>query len=174
MPSEPAGYSLEVRTALAQKSPVRVHIAIVGSLTAVLLATAGAPRAAVGRSGGTKCLFPPAGATLLPATCSHGPIQYLREYPAVKLATPPQRAQAQRLHDELVTAAEDGDWNDLAAVARAGYRTHRSPRKPGDRKVHYFHAERPPEARTGPLLNVQRPKAIIFANAPGRPLELVG
>jgi hypothetical protein len=40
--------------------------------------------------------------------------------------------------------------------------------------VHYLHAERADERRGGPLLDPRRPKALIYANAPGRPLVLVG
>jgi hypothetical protein len=163
---------LKVYTPLAKQRLALVHVTLVGTLAAVLLCTAGMSRAVVGRAGGTSCLFPPAGAAFLPATCTHGPIQYLRQYPVVKLATPVQQARAQRLHDELVAAAKEGNWTDLGAVARAGYHTHRTPRT--DAKVHYFHAEHPPEPRPGGVLNVHRPKAIIFANAPGRPLVLVG
>jgi hypothetical protein len=92
----------------------------------------------------------------------------------MELTTPSQRTRARLLHDQLVAAAKEGNWRDLRAVEELGYDTHRSPRKPGDFAVHYFHAERPQEARTHGLLNVHRPKAIIFANAPGRPLVLVG
>jgi hypothetical protein len=40
--------------------------------------------------------------------------------------------------------------------------------------VHYFHAERAARKGHGAVLDPGRPKALIFANAPGRPLVLVG
>ena len=40
--------------------------------------------------------------------------------------------------------------------------------------MYYFHAERPQEPRGRVLLDPRRPKALIYANAPGRPLALVG
>ena len=60
-----------------------------------------------------------------------------------------------------------------AAVVRAGYDTRTRPRKAGDSRIHYFHAERSQEPRRA-ILNPRRPKALIYANAPGRPLVLVG
>lgn len=74
---------------------------------------------------------------------------------------------------QLVSAANSGNWSDLRAVARAGYSVRPARRKAGDRSVHYFHAERPAVSR-GPVLDPRRPKALIYANAPGRPLVLVG
>ena len=73
----------------------------------------------------------------------------------------------------LVSAAEQGNWRDLRAVERAGYDTRTAPREPGDLAVHYFHAERGQEPRRV-ILNPRRPKALIYANAPERPLVLVG
>jgi len=140
----------------------------------VFVAAAGTPPAALASGKPNGCIYPPSGFEWLPVTCLHGPIQYLQEYPAVELTTPAQRLRARLLHDHLVAAANEGNWRDLRAVEDAGYNTKRTPRKRGDVKVHYFHAERPQEARTHGLLNVHRPKAIIYANAPGRPLVLVG
>lgn len=40
--------------------------------------------------------------------------------------------------------------------------------------MHYFHAERRQEPRRNVILDPSRPKALIYANAPGRPLVLVG
>jgi hypothetical protein len=58
-------------------------------------------------------------------------------------------------------------------VRRAGYDTRTAPREPGDLAVHFFHAERDQEPRRV-ILNPRRPNALIYANAPGRPLVLVG
>jgi hypothetical protein len=75
---------------------------------------------------------------------------------------------------QLVSAGERGSWRDLSAIARAGYRVRTAPRKMRDRTIHYFHAERDQEPRTRGILDPRRPKALIFANAPGRQLVLVG
>ena len=48
------------------------------------------------------------------------------------------------------------------------------PRRAGDRAVYFFHAERDQERRRGSIFDAARPKALIYANAPGRPLILVG
>ena len=84
-----------------------------------LLAAAGTAPAAVKQSAG--CVFPPAGSQWLPVTCLRGPIQYLREYPAVELTTPSQRTRARLLHDQLLAAAKEGNWRDLRAAADLGY-----------------------------------------------------
>jgi hypothetical protein len=148
--------------------------AVAFSLVVVQLAAAGTPSTALAKAKQAGCLYPPAGEQWLPIGCLHGPIQYLREYPAMKLTTPAQRNHARLFHDQLVAAAEDENWRDVRAAADLGYRMHVGPRKPGDLKVHYFHAGRAPGARMHPLLNPRRPKALIYANAPGRPLVLVG
>jgi hypothetical protein len=81
---------------------------------------------------------------------------------------------AGRVLAQLVAAAKEGHWRDPDAVVRAGYDTRTAPRKPGDRSIHYFHAERAAFAGPRVVLDPRRPKALIFANAPGRPLVLVG
>jgi hypothetical protein len=116
----------------------------------------------------------PRGATKLPATSRRGLVDHLRQYPAVGLATPSQHAGAERVRAQLVSAAEQGNWRNLEAVARAGYDTRTAPRKAADSSVHYFHAERGQEPRRHGILNARRPKALIYANAPGHPLVLVG
>lgn len=117
---------------------------------------------------------PPHHGTLLPATCGHGPIPQLEQYPRPRLATPLERRRARRLLAALVAAAEQGDWRNLRAAAHVGYDTRPDPRAPGDVAIRYFHAERGQEPRGRVILNPERPKALIYANAPGRPLVLVG
>ena len=180
MASDAARYSSEVgaqlrREALTRRQTSALCVAVAGLLAALLLAAPGTSPAAAARQEQTACTFPPPGAQWLPESCLHGPIQYLREYPDVGLATPAQRALARSLHDQLVAAAKEENWRDLGAAADLGYRMHVGPRKPGDRLVHYFHAgSSPSEARKYGLLNAHHPKALIYANAPGRPLVLVG
>jgi hypothetical protein len=101
-------------------------------------------------------------------------VDHLVQYPDVTLATRRERARAQRVLAQLKSAAEAGNWRDLEAVKRAGFDTRTRPRKPGDTSIHYFHAERRQEARDTRILDPKRPKALIYANAPGRPLVLVG
>jgi hypothetical protein len=116
----------------------------------------------------------PQGAAKLPPTARHGFIDHLLEYPAVELATKAERRRARGILDQLEASAEREGWRNPASAERAGFDTHTAPRKPGDLTVHYFHAERHQEPRRGPILDVTRPKALIYANAPGRPLVLVG
>ena len=135
-------------------------------------ASAAATRPLLDPVGALVCKLPPK-AKKLPATARHGLVQHLRQYPMVALATRRERSRARHIHAQLVSAAEQGSWRDLQAVARAGYDIRTAPRRPGDLSVHYFHAERDQEPRRV-ILNPRRPKALIYANAPGRPLSLVG
>jgi len=96
------------------------------------------------------------------------------QYPIVTLATRRQQARARLVLERLVAAAEREQWGDVQAAARAGYDTRSRPRKPGDASVFFFHAERHEEPRGPSIFHFTRPKALIYANAPGRPLVLVG
>jgi hypothetical protein len=118
------------------------------------------------------CKLPPR-AKKLPATARHGLVQHLQQYPTVSLATPRERAAARHVLAQLVVAARTGRWDHLRSVERAGYDTRTAPRGAGDRTIHYFHAERRQEPRRV-FLDPRRPKALIYANAPGEPLVLVG
>lgn len=120
------------------------------------------------------CKVPLNSAQKLPATARHGLIEHMPQYPAVALATPRQRARAELVLARLVAAAERGRWRDPQAARRAGYDTRSRSRKAGDRSVFYFHAERRQEPRGASIFDFTRPKALIYANAPGRPLVLVG
>jgi hypothetical protein len=117
---------------------------------------------------------PPPGQDLLPPAARHGVIEHMPQYAAVRLASARQRARARTILHQLVTAATHGNWKSPAAAELAGYDTRTSPRKPGDRSAHFFHAERHEEARRGSIFNASRPKALIYANVPGHPLILVG
>lgn len=114
------------------------------------------------------------GQATLPASKRHGLIDHLLQYPDVTLATRAQRVQAERVLAQLMSAAEAGNWANIGAAERAGYNTRTAPRKPGDLSIRYFHAERLEEPRGKTILDPRRPKALIYANAPGRPLALVG
>lgn len=120
------------------------------------------------------CKLPRDSTQKLPPTARHGIVGHLREYPAVSLATPRQRATAHRMLGRLVAAAKEGRWTKVRAAERSGYDTRTRPRRGGDRRVFFFHAERSQETRRGSIFDFTRPKALIYANAPGRPLVLVG
>ena len=111
---------------------------------------------------------------MLPATARHGIIDHLQQYPSVGLASRRQRARAQSILTRLVAAANSGNWRNVRAATRAGYDTRSRARKSGDSSVFFFHAERHEEPRGRSIFDFTRPKALIYANAPGRPLVLVG
>ena len=117
---------------------------------------------------------PPQGQNRLPATARHGLIEHMRQYPVIRLARPVERERARRILRELVVAAERGHWRSLAAAERAGYDIRPRPRRSGDRAVYFFHAERSEKPRRGSIFDAARPKALIYANAPGHQLILVG
>ena len=116
----------------------------------------------------------PSGTTALPPGSRHGLIQHMRQYPAISLATSAQRARAADILAQLRATAKKEGWRDMDAVGRAGYKVRPEPRKPGDRTTHYFHAEYTKQRGGRFTLDPSRPKALIFANAPGAPLVLVG
>ena len=113
--------------------------------------------------------YPGSIAAKLPPGTLHGNAYELEMYPTVSLATATEKAAARELLRQLrVVSAR---WQDISGAAADGYSTRTRPRRPGDHAVHYFHAGRPPGP---PSFDVNKPKAIIYANAPGRPLVLVG
>jgi hypothetical protein len=120
------------------------------------------------------CKLPRDSPGTLPPTARHGLIGHLLQYPAVSLAPPRQRARARSILARLEAAAERGNWSDVREASRAGYDTRSRPRKPGDTSVFFFHAERHEEPRGRSIFDFTRPKALIYANAPSRPLRLVG
>ncbi len=116
------------------------------------------------------CTLAP-GTTALPTSSRRGLIRHLQQYPTVSLATPGERA-ARRLLDDLRTAARR--WSSPRAAQAAGFDTRTVPRRHGDSRAHYLHAEWRHERPGARLLDVRRPKALIYANEPGRRLVLVG
>jgi len=125
--------------------------------------TAGGPRPAA------LCELRPGLLTLPPGT-RHGLIDHLRQYASPALASRSQRAAARRILAQSRAAVRA--WPTPAAAAAAGYVT-RTARSLGSGSVQYFHAERG-DRRGNRLLDPRRPKALIYANAPGRPLAIVG
>ena len=141
---------------------------------AALVAVGGAQSARPTVPPALVCKLPRDSKATLPPSARHGIIHHLLQYPAVALATPRERARARLVLDRLEAAARRGSWRDLRAATRAGYDTRSRLRKPGDRSVFFFHAERHEEPRGRSIFDFTRPKALIYANAPGRPLVLVG
>jgi hypothetical protein len=148
------------------------RLAIVGALTVTLLVIAG--EASPATPPALVCKLPRDSTQMLPPTARHGLIDHLPQYPSVSLASPKQRAGASQILARLVAAADRGNWRNLRAAEQAGYDTRSRPRKSGDRSVFFFHAERHEEPRGRSIFDFSRPKALIYANAPGRPLVLVG
>jgi hypothetical protein len=120
------------------------------------------------------CKVPQGSTKMLPPTARHGLIDHLSQYPSIARATPAQRTRARLILSRLVAASERGHWRDVRAAQRAGYDTRSRPRKAGDRRVFFFHAERSQRPRGRSIFDFRRPKALIYANAPNRELVLVG
>jgi hypothetical protein len=120
------------------------------------------------------CKLPLHSTQTLAPTARHGLIHHLLQYPTVSLATPREKARAEHILAQLEAAAKRGHWSDVRAATRAGYDTRSRPRQPGDRRVFFFHAERHEQPRGRSIFDFTRPKALIYANAPGDPLILVG
>jgi hypothetical protein len=117
------------------------------------------------------CVLAP-GATKLPPNAVRGLAHHLRQYPAPSLATAAQRRAARDLLATIRAAASR--WQDPRQAARAGFDTREAKRRAGDTTVHYLHAEHRRFSHDGRYLDPQRPESLIYANAPGRPLQLVG
>ena len=114
----------------------------------------------------------PAGSTELPASSLRGRIEHLSQYPTLARATPRQRAAAARL--VAATRSATRRWVDARRARAAGFVTRRADRAPGDRRPHYLHAEHRRFSHDGRYLDPRRPEVLIYANAPGRRLVLVG
>jgi hypothetical protein len=108
----------------------------------------------------------------LPPGTLRGPEDRLQQYPTVSLASPAQRARAERLLAQIRASARH--WRTLRAARAAGFDLHTARRRPGDRTVHYLHAEHRRNSHDRLYLDPQRPEALIYANVPGRPLLFVG
>ena len=109
--------------------------------------------------------------TKLPPRTLRGPAYRLQQYPAVSLATPAQRAAAKRLQDEIRAATLP--LRDPRAAAEAGYAPARL-RRPGNAAGLFLHAEHPQFRNDDQYLDPRHPEVLIFANAPRRPLVLIG
>ena len=109
----------------------------------------------------------------LPPQTLRGPIDRLRQYPALSLATSDQRAAARRLRAEIWKAMRAGHWQDTRAAAEAGYDPARLARA-GNSAGLFLHVENLAFHRDALFLAPEAPETLIYANAPGRPLVLIG
>jgi hypothetical protein len=110
-------------------------------------------------------------ATLPPGTL-RGLAHRLQQYPAVSLATAAQRSAAQRLVTEARRTARA--WRDPRRAVAAGFAAARPSRRPGNRSIGFLHAEHRRDSADRTFLDPRRPEVLIYVNAPGRPLVLVG
>lgn len=108
----------------------------------------------------------------LPPGTLRGPIDRLQQYPKLSLATSSQREAAVRLLEATRGAA--GPWRDPHAAAAAGFSMRLAPRRPGDQSVHWFHSENHRFLQDDRYLDPQHVETLIYANAPGHSLVLIG
>jgi len=101
-----------------------------------------------------------------------GLIDELPQYPSPARASATDRVGAHRLLRAVETAA--ARWKTPREAAAAGFDTRKAKRRAGDTSVHYLHGEHRPWGTDPRLLEPEHPKALIYANAPGHPLLLVG
>ena len=114
----------------------------------------------------------PKSAGKLPPGALRGPANRLHQYAAPALATPAERAAARALLARLRTRTRA--WRNPRAAAAAGFDTIRPRRRAGHRGVMWFHAEHRRWHADRHYLDARRPDTLIYADAPGRPLVLVG
>lgn len=107
----------------------------------------------------------------LPPETLRGPAHRLRQYPTLSLATADQLAAAKRLRKQIRTASTP--WQDARAAGAAGYAPARL-RRPGNGAGLFLHAENRPFSNNAHYLDPEQPEVLIFANAPRRPLVLIG
>jgi hypothetical protein len=142
------------------------HPAIMKTLTLILIAALAIAALALAAesAAGPICKLPP--------ETVRGLAHRLDQYPTVSLASPSERSRATSLLVDLREAATR--WRDPKSAARAGYDTTRPRRKPGNNAVLWFHAENRRYSNDHRYLNSRQPEVIIYADAPGKPLVLVG
>ena len=110
--------------------------------------------------------------TPLPPGALRGPIERLRQYPTLSLATSEQRAAAVRLFDTTRQATRP--WRNPRTAAAAGFSMKLAPRLAADTTVRWFHSENYPYLEDDHYFDPQHIETLIYANAPGRPLVLIG
>ena len=149
-----------------------MRFAVLATLAAVTLLAPGASPAGAGRPPPQPLCTLPTGAASLPASARRGLIEHLSQYPSLARATRAQRAVARSLLRELRRAT--ARWRDARRARAAGFAPRRADRAPGDARPHYLHAEHRGFSADRRFLDPRRPEVLIYANVPGRRLELVG
>ena len=109
---------------------------------------------------------------LLPPGTLRGPIDRLQQYPTLSLATSEQRAAALRLLQATRTATRA--WKEPKAALAAGFRMKLAPRLAADRSVRWFHSENYRYLQDEYFFDPDHVETLIYANAPDRPLVLIG
>jgi hypothetical protein len=109
--------------------------------------------------------------TLPPGTL-RGPAHLLQQYPAMSLATPAQRRAAKRLLTRTIAGTRR--WRDADVALTDGFATDRARQLAPNAPVGIFHAEHRGFRNDGRTLDTRRPETLIYANAPGHPLVLIG
>ena len=109
----------------------------------------------------------------LPPETLRGPIDRLRQYPKLSLATNEQLAAARHLRRAIRSARRTGDWQDTGAAAEIGYDPERLSR-PGNAAGLFLHVENRTFHSDDFFLDAEAPETLIYANSPGRPLRLIG
>ena len=137
---------------------------------AVVLAAAFA--VAVGVSSAFSTTVSAAPKNKLPPGTLRGPIDRLQQYPTLSLATSEQRAAAVRLLEATRRATRK--WRDPRAAAAAGFRMTLAPRLAVDHSVHWFHSENHRFLQDDRYVDPEHVETLIYANAPGRSLVLIG
>ena len=110
--------------------------------------------------------------TPLPAGALRGPIERLRQYPTLSLATSEQRAAAVRLL--AATRQATRPWRNPRAAAAGGFSMKLAHRLAADTTVRWFHSENHAYLEDDHYFDPQHIETLIYANAPGRPLVLIG
>ena len=149
-----------MRAASRRIEAARLRLWVVAVLLAFALALSG-------------LAFGAAAAKKLPPETLRGPIDRLRQYPALSLATSEQRAAAKRLRRAIWSAKRAGNWQDTRAAAELGYDPERLAR-PGNAAGLFLHVENNAFHRDDRFLDPQAPETLIYANSPGKPLVLIG
>jgi hypothetical protein len=96
----------------------------------------------------------------------------LPQYPDVPAASQRQRVAAERLLAAARRATRT--WRNPRAAIAAGFAAERPRRRTGDRTIGIFHAEHRRYSADRRFLDPAHPEVLIYANAPGRPLVLIG
>ena len=112
----------------------------------------------------------PQGQSHLPAAAEYGLASHLRQYPDLSLATRAQRVAAETMLEEARTAALQ--YERLATARLAGYDLHLARKPPAVLGV--LHAEKKWRRADRDFFDPAKPKALIYARQPGRPLVLIG